>query len=484
MIAGTWNRSDGWRDNGRQNSMRAYLQTGWRWSDRIETRAGLLWNEVNAQIPGQLTIDAALADPQQAATSNRNFAFARDIDSLRGWVTTTVDLGPWGDLRVGGAATDRALYHPLTSVIDQDTEDFLITGDWRGQVASPAGDLGWTLGARWRDARTDAKTFAGTPDRQALRGRLTANSIQRAGGLSIHGEVRLSPRPDLTLLAGFNQTQTDRDVENLTNPTASDGRSFSGFSPKFGIVWEPLEGVQIFANASGLYEPPSFGQLTQGGFVTFVPIKAQEGLSLEAGLRGTLGGFAIELTAYDATLDNEFIAFQVSPTIPAATFNAGRTIHQGLGAGFRGVLVPDLLGGRLSLASAWTLNRFRFDADPVYGDNTLAGVPSNTLVAELAWDRGPVRIAPSAFIQSGTWVDFANSLKAPGHTLWNLTASWRVNDTLTLSLDGRNLTDARVISMVGTIADARARGANLAIATPGEGRALFASARLSLGARP
>lgn len=483
LLAGSYNRADGFRSNAEQASMRGYVQAGWRWSDTVETRAGLLWNEANAKIPGALTIAAALAMPEAAASNNFNFAFARDIDSLRGWVRTSFDLGAIGTASIGGSITDRDLYHPLTSVIDQDTEDYLLFANWEGEASIGAMPLSWTLGARWRDARVDAKTFAATANRQALRGSLTGNSIQRAGGTTVYGEARLTPAENLTLVAGFNSVSTDRAVENLFNPAASDSADFSKISPKLGMVWQATPAIQLFANASALYEPPTFGQLTQGGFVDFVPIKAQEGTSLELGTRADFSRVSVELTLYQADLENEFISFQVSPLIPAATFNAPSTIHAGVEAGLTARLADDAAGGAITFKSALTWNDFRFDNDPVYRNNTLAGVPEATLVAELGWNNGPITIAPSAIIQSDTWVDFANTLRAPGYTLWNMTASWRVNDTLTLAMDGRNLTDESTISMVSSIANARAPGANLAIAVPGDGRAVFFSARVSLGAR-
>ena len=483
LVAASYNRAKGFRANGEQVGMRGYVQGGWRWNDRVETRAGLLWNEVDARIPGQLTIAAALATPQAAAVNNFNFAFARDIDSLRGWVRTSVDLESFGKITIGGSITDRDLYHPLTSVTDQDTEDYLLFVAWEGQAELATMPVSWNTGIRWRDARTDAKTFGGTPNRRALRGALTANSIQRAGGTVVYGEARLSPLDSLSVIAGFNSIQTDRSVENLFNPAASDSTQFSRVSPKLGFLWKAAPTVQLFANVSGMYEPPIFSQLTQGGFVNFVPIKAQEGTSYEIGGRAQFARVSAEFTYYDAQLKNEFISFQVSPLIPAANFNAPASVHRGIEAGVSATLVEDLLGGAVRLKSAITWNDFRFKKDPVYANNTLAGIPEATTVVEVAWDNGTVRIAPSAFIQSSTWVDFANTLKAPGHTLWNMTASWRVNETLTLALDGRNLTDEATVSMVGTIANARAPGANLAIATPGDGQAVFVSARVAFGAR-
>ncbi|MFZ4071218.1 MAG: TonB-dependent receptor family protein [Caulobacterales bacterium] len=484
LVAVTGQRQDGFRQNAEQSNGRVYAQAGWRWNDRIETRFGVLGNDVNQRIPGALTIAQATTSPELANTGNFNFAFARDINSWRGWTRTTIDAGDVGTVTVAAAYTDRQLYHPISVVIDQGVTDGLLFARWDGETQALGAPMEWTLGARWRDARTAARTYAATPNRLAARGALTAHSIQYAGGWDVFGEVRVKPTGSLTLLAGLTSIDTDRTVVNLRNPAANDGETFNQISPKIGLLWEAAPTLQIFANVSGVYEPPSFGQLTQGGFVTFVPIKAQEGTSYELGVRGQAGPVRYELTYFDARLENEFISFQVSPLIPAATFNAPNTIHRGIEAGLAATIAEDLFGGALNGRAAWTYNDFTFDGDRVYGDNRLAAVPENTVVAELAWSNDKWRIAPSVFVQSGTDVDFRNTLRAPGYTLWNVSASYDVSDTASLFLEGRNLTDEKFVSMVSSIANAQAPGVNLQIATPGDGAAVFGGIRLRFGARP
>jgi iron complex outermembrane receptor protein len=483
IIAATGQRQDGFRRNAEQSNGRLYAQAGIRWNDAVETRFGILGNDVNQRIPGALTIAQATTTPELANTGNFNFAFARDINSWRGWTRTTIDGGALGDFTLGAAYTDRQLYHPISVVIDQRVSDGLLFARWDGETDALGVPLAWTAGVRWRDARTAARTYAASPNRLAARGALTAHSIQYAGGLDAFAELRLKPAEQLTLLAGLNSIDTDREVLNLRNPAASDSETFNQISPKLGLLWEASDALQIFANVSGVYEPPSFGQLTQGGFVTFVPIKAQEGTSYEIGVRGDLGGVRYELTYYEARLENEFISFQVSPLIPASTFNAPNTIHRGIEAGLGVTLAEDLFGGALNARAAWTWNDFTFDGDPVYRDNRLAGVPERTLVAELAWSDGRLRIAPSVFVQSDTVVDFRNTLRSPDYTLFNISGSYAVTDNVSVFLEGRNLTDEKYVSMVSSIANAQAPGVNLSIATPGDGAAVFGGLRLRFGAR-
>ena len=256
-----------------------------------------------------------------------------------------------------------------------------------------------------------------------------------------------------------------------------------------------LRGVELQFDGVPLNGADGFGDFQEIDPTFTAALSVYRGANAFALAGATLGGaIAIEglrarrpsivIAYFHARLENEFIAFQVSPLIPAATFNAPKTRRHGLEAGGTARLADDVFGGALSLRGAWTYNRFRFEDDPVYGDNALAGVPDSTLVGELAWEAGPWRIAPSVFTQSDTTVDFRNTLAAPGYTLVNLSASWQAGPNTRLFLEGRNLADEAHVSMVSAIANARAPGVNLAVATPGEGRAFYLGLRTGFGGRP
>jgi len=484
LAAVTLQRADGWRENAAQSNGRLLLTGGWRLGPRVDTRFGLLGTDLNQQIPGALTISDALATPRRANPGNAAFAFARDINSWRGWTSTSVESDRLGRLLVGTAYSDRQLYHPISVVIDQRLHDGQGFARWDHASTFAGVDLGWTVGVRVRDSRTAARTFAAVRDGRAARGALTAHSIQRAGGINLLGEVRVGMAPGLEVLAGAVAIETRREVQNLRNPAASDSMVYRRTVPRLGVIWTPDDDTRVFANLSGVYEPPGFGQLTQGGLSDFVPIQAQRGTSAEVGARTKVGPVGLDVTVYRVQLRDEFIAFQTSPLIPAVTFNAPRTKRNGIEAGARATLAEDFAGARLEGRLAWTWNDFRFDADPIYGDNRLAGVPDHTLAAELALEGQGWRVAPSVLVQSDLRVDFANTLKAPGAALWNLSASRDITERATIYVDARNLSDEAAISMVSTIADARAPRANLAVATPGDGRAVFAGLRLRFGARP
>src|SRR3546814_9981232 len=77
------------------------------------------------------------------------------------------------------------------------------------------------------------------------------------------------------------------------------------------------------------------------------------------------------------------LQFTTNSSIPASTFNAGHTIHQGIEFGGSVRLADDLSGPQsgdsVTLSQLWNWSDFRFDGDAQYGDNRIPGIPQNVL---------------------------------------------------------------------------------------------------------
>lgn len=110
----------------------------------------------------------------------------------------------------------------------------------------------------------------------------------------------------------------------------------------------------------------------------FIPLDAQRAWTGEIGTRGQYGPVSWDLVFYRAWLDDELLQFATGPGIPASTFNADDTIHQGIEVGLNFMLGQNLLMGGDSLrwSNAYTFSDFYFDGDVQYGNNTIAGQPS------------------------------------------------------------------------------------------------------------
>ena len=278
----------------------------------------------------------------------------------------------------------------------------------------------------------------------------------------------------MSLIVGGIYADGYRRQHETYNVTAGGARNvtaradFSEFSPRFGILFEPSDTVQVYANYSRSAELPGFGELAQ--ISQFVPLSAQRAWTAEIGTRGTAGIVQWDVSFYRADLKGEMLQYTVGSDIPASTFNAGRTRHQGIEA----ALALDLASW-LRLRQVYQYSDFRFRRDREFGGNRLPVVPRHMMRAELRFGSDELHIAPNfEWVPQGAWADYANTVRTPGYALLGLTAGARVSDRVDLFFDARNLTGKKA---VGDISAVIAAGPASAIYYPVERRAVFGGVR-------
>jgi iron complex outermembrane recepter protein len=264
--------------------------------------------------------------------------------------------------------------------------------------------------------------------------------------------------------------------------------TYAGINPKVGLLWQALPGLQVFGDVVRSRDVPDFSDLVQQNLLgtTFVPLRAQRAWTYEVGARGRVDRLTLDVTVYRADLRDELINFSTNPGlgIPAATFNTPRSVHQGVEAAVTLDLVRDLAGpgDGLSVTQIWTHNDFRFVRDPVFGNNQIAGIPTDVLRTVLGY-RHPsgFHIAPALdWVPRGAFADHANTLRVPGYALLGLEAGIDLPNGVSLFVDARNLTNARYVSDIAVVANAAATAGGagaLAAFYPGSGRSVFGGIR-------
>ena len=214
----------------------------------------------------------------------------------------------------------------------------------------------------------------------------------------------------------------------------SGATEFRIWSPKAGLLWNIDPTWQVFGNVSRSAEVPSFGESSSGPGIPIIPftsIRPQIATTYEIGTRMKRPDYAWELTAYRANIRDELQCLY-SAFGNCNVTNADRTIHQGIEAGagaaiFRGMFDNGPAPDKIWLNMAYTLNDFRFDNDPTFGNNLLPGAPRHYLRAELLYKNpngfyfGPnLEWVPQAY-----FVDSANTLKTEPYALLGLKAGRR-----------------------------------------------------------
>ncbi|MFN4023746.1 MAG: TonB-dependent receptor family protein [Hyphomonas sp.] len=453
-------QSDGDRDHARRDSIRFHGNAGYRISDRVETRFYASVNEINQELPGALNLADVLSNPKKGSFFGD---YGRDIKSVRLQNQTRIDLGN-GDLAIGLWVNDKDLFHPIFQVIDY---NYLDKGVW-ARYNWESGPYVFTVGIDAREGEVDAKRFI---NNNGSSGALFWAADQEAWTANIYGEGRYSVTDQLTLIAGAIYAKSEREQRTTFNavPVNVLGTAeFEEFSPKFGALYEVTPDIQLYANYSRSAEMPGFSEL--GQIAAFVPVEAQTAWTFEVGSRGRAGIASWDISLYSADIDGEMLQYTVNPDIPATTFNADKTRHNGIEAG-----LELAFSDSVTLRQVYQYSDFKFRGDAQYGNNRLPVVPEHVYRAELRWAGERVTIAPNLeWVPEGAWADYANTTQPGGYALLGVTGNVKMTDRLDLFLDARNIADEKA---AGDISAVILAGPASAIYYPVERRAVFGGIR-------
>jgi iron complex outermembrane receptor protein len=485
----TLTHSDGYRDHSRQQALQFNANAGYRINENVETRFYVGAYFVAQELPGTLTLSQALNNPTMAAPAAVSGDQSRETWTERVANRTTVALDT-GKLDIDTWFIHKKLFHPIFQVIDQDGITYGIGARYTGSF-----DLGGfrddvIAGVRFFGGNNTALQYVNVG---GSRGAQTLNARQNAYDYQAYFENRFFFLPTVALMAGAKALIDQRDYMDEGGGLSSSrgyanlGKTYSGFNPKIGLLWQPREDIQAFVDLTRSQDVPDFTDLVQtqaNGATGFVPLQSQRAWTVEIGTRGKYDRFAWDVTAYRSTVNGQLLQFTTSPnSILASTFNAGTTIIQGIELGASADIVRDVsgpgAGDRITLSQLWNYTDAHFQNDPQYGDNKLAGLPPHILRTTLTYTHpSGFYFAPSLdIVPVGMYADFANTLQVPAYSLFGVQTGFDFGDGSLVYLDARNLTNKRYISDLGTITNAQQ--VSSAVFYPGDGLSIYAGARLA-----
>lgn len=459
--------ADGYRNQSQTRNSRAYANVGTKLTQAVETRFYAMVNNIRQQVPGTLSRFDALHNPEAAVPINVTNNYGRHVQSQRFANKTSITVADGLTLDLTGFLNNKHLYHPIFDVIDQKSVD----GGLSGVVRADYGAHDLRMGVAHAMGHTDAFRYSNI---QGRRGGKTADADQDASNLIVFGEDRIALPHDLALTLGAQWFRASRRLENNLAPANDAERVFRGINPKIGLSWSYLPTAQAFVSLSKSREVPTFSELVQTPVVSFVPLDLQDAWTVEAGTRGAYGRYGWDLTIYRSMINDEFLQFTTSPSVPAATFNADKTVHQGIELGLDAALADFIQAGLV-----YNYSDFYFDGDRQYGDNQLPGIPKHVVQARVTVrPTAKISITPHVeWVPTGAKVDFANTLDVPGYAMAGVQADYKVHDNITLFFDARNLTNERAITNFSTVTDARVVGTS--VFYPAEGRAAYAGFKVA-----
>jgi len=466
--------SDSFRDNAQQGADRLTGNVGVKINEQVETRFFFGYVNNDSQLSSSLTKAQLKDDPRQATIRAGEGINQRNINVARVANKTTI-LFDQSKLELGAFYARKGLFHPIgnfgdtTGVIDQESYDIGLTARWAYQGELFGHKNEFVAGLSPTRGRTDAKNYLNV---NARRGALLNDFDQKATNFETYLEDRLSLDEQWTLIAGLQYAKSKRDSQDQMITASGDqsvDKTYSQTSPKLGVLYQLQPQVQLFANASRSFEPPSFGELNS---LVVSSLKAQKGTTFEIGSRGNSEFIDWDVAFYQARLQDELLAVAAAGSpVASQTINAGKTIHRGLEFGLTARL-PYSLQWRSSLL----INDFKLDNDPTFGSNRLPGIQRSLMRAELVYRGSDVLenfyIGPTIEWSPQRYnVDFAETLYADSYFLWGMKAGQKINQHWSWFVEGRNLANQKYAATTGVARNQN--GADGALFLPGDGRTAY-----------
>lgn len=489
---------DGYRAHSRQNRVGLYANAGWKVSEAFDLRLFATRIDNRQQLSGALTRAQFDADPWQANPSAVSGNYQLNVTSTRLAATGDWRIGEGRRLQFGLSWENQSLYHPIVDKVLVDFDgpgpnppvevfSLLIDTDQRTvggmlRYGVIAGNHDLLLGLNLADTRVHGGNYRNDGGRR--NGQTDAvDNLSRSVELFAVDRWRFAP--GWTLVYGAQGVWTSRDVRilhladgSLRHPKGD----FGAINPRLGLIREIGANGQAYASLSRLFEPPTTFELrddARGGGAVLDPMR---GNVVEVGLRGSTPsdaqatGWRWDLSAYYARIRDEILSID-NPAAPGTslTVNVPATVHAGIEAQWATSMPLAQGGWRLEPMLGASFNMFRFDADPVYGDNRLPAAPRYVLRGELMLRRDDGLFFGPTFDRVGQrFADFANGYRVGGYTLFGLRFGI-ARDRWDGYVELRNLFDR---DYVGSLGVRNAATAGDAILQPGAPRSVQAGIRI------
>ena len=447
------NHDSGWRDNTRLDEQKWIGRQVWSDADDTVT-ATVSGQNLNQQTGAYINGKDAYLNTALAKTNPVPNAYRR-ADSLRAMARWQHDLSDTLQLSITPYTRYTEmdfLMHFVPSLAIQ-KNDHVSVGSQNALYKTIDGghsvilgtDLEYTEGSYSEVQTKPSFVQGGSSYPQGVHYDLSVNSTVVAP--YVHSEWQVLDHTRIT--AGTRMEATLYDYTNNTTngifglyqrvPDRSD--SFFTVTPKLGAVQQWQEWLASYVNLSRGARAPQVTDLYELQNKQRVGQVKPESLdSAEIGTRGTVEGIKFDATAYWMAKEHYFYRAADGTNVPN-----GKTLHRGLELA---LTAPLPLGFDATAAGSWALHTYAFNRP----DATLINsVRKGTLIPEAPKTLANLRLGHPVTEDSRVeieWVhmdkyftDNADTHSYGGHELFNLRASARLTDSLSVNAAVMNLTD-------------------------------------------
>jgi iron complex outermembrane receptor protein len=263
-------------------------------------------------------------------------------------------------------------------------------------------------------------------------------------GVGIYLQDQIALLPNLKLLAGGRFDLVDVDSRDVFNgELTTTGRQFDAFSPRVGVVYQPVEPISLYASFARSFTPNVFSVSAQGEL-----LEPEIGTQYEVGIKGEFldGRLSTTLAAYDVTKTN---VATTDPNDIDFFIAAGEIKSRGLELDVAGEITP---GWNVIASYAYTDAYVSQDNNLPVGDR-LVNVPFNS--ASL-WTNYEIQTGSLRGLGFGAGLYFVgdreatlpNSIDIPSYVRTDAAISYR-RDNYKIALNIKNLLDVKYYDSQG-----------------------------------
>jgi iron complex outermembrane receptor protein len=263
------------------------------------------------------------------------------------------------------------------------------------------------------------------------RGAVTLDQRELVSSVGVYASDQASLSDRVSVSGGVRADRVRFKVEDRliggSNPNDSGLRNLGAVSPVAGIVFRFAPTQSLYANISSAFETPTATELGnhEDGSAGINPdLNPQRSTTIETGAKGWLTSVVrYDAALFDTRVRDELVPFEIPQSNGRRFFrNAGRTSRRGAEASV------DITAGPVAIMSAYTYSHFRFarySAGGVdYSGNEIPGIPSHRVQSAARVALHSVFVVLETETATRTFVDDANTSRAPGYSVANARAGW------------------------------------------------------------
>lgn len=420
---------EGFRDHSETENIQINSNFNYLLSDNFELSLVLNYIDApEAQDPGALTKEEVNEDRDQAAPANLETDSGESIEQFR--------IG----FKINGYLNDYQEIESLLYLIKRDFEQRLPFGIVSFDRIFIGGGAKYILnrplfehksriliGADMEYQNDDRLNFSYTDDFK--RDDIILDQDEDVLNIGIYSQnefwVLENLELDLGIRYDYFKFSVDDFLEAGDNTDESGSRTFHEINPKIGLLYSPIESLNLYGNFSTSFQTPTLSELTikpDGSGGINPDLDPQKTIGFELGIKGYLFGYInYSLALFYADIKDQLIPFEVEE-FPGREFfrNAGESEQYGL----EFALYYSLFEG-LDLSFSYTYLNFEFvDFDTDEGSfdgNDIPGIPNNQIYAGILYKSGMGIYGGADFLYlDGFFVNDANTEKNDSFSVFNL----------------------------------------------------------------